>query len=492
MKRLREETDVVESESKRSKTEPADDSREARKAKWASIKKKHSSSSLDVPVPVESQPSSTNEEEKDDKKVSTTNQTEKPNTTQAPDSGKVTKIKYTESYVGLVDSKPILDPAKVENDMFADSPDDDEDKKENQEGGMRHTHVRRGVDAADDVEGYYVPQLGELLANRYHIVGVLGKGVFSVVLKAKDLTTQNDVAIKLLRNNDYMKRTGLGEVKLLERLNESDPESKFNVVKLIDHFHDRDHLCLVFESMDINLRQLIRKYGKESGLGLDGIRAMAFMILRALYLLKVNDIVHADFKPDNMLVSHDRKMVKVADLGCAFLGSDMLDDRPYLVSRFYRAPEIILGLKFDHAIDMFAYGCCLYEFATGKPLFQSRNNNHHIRMILEARGMLPRKLISKGKFSNEYFDQNFKFIERSIDVVTGKEIIKPILMSAKPSRNISKEIQACFPDPDEKEKELVKRLVDLIEKSIHPDPTKRITPEQAMEHPFFQSSECST
>jgi len=68
-----------------------------------------------------------------------------------------------------------------------------------------------------------------------------------------------------------MKRTGLGEVKILETLTTTDPERKYSTIKLISHFVDRHHLCLVFEAMDMNLRQLIKKLGKKTGLDINDI-----------------------------------------------------------------------------------------------------------------------------------------------------------------------------------------------------------------------------
>jgi len=270
-------------------------------------------------------------------------------------------------------------------DMF-DTSTDSEDEKDGVDPVKHHSHVRQSIDTSDDHEGYYRPQLGEVLHNRYRIIGYYGKGVFSNVLRAKDLTTEKDYAIKLLRNNEYMKRAGKGEVKILEQLTAADPEGKFNTVRLHDHFVEREHLCLVFEAMDMNLRSLLKKYGKNVGLGLQAVRVMAFKILKSLVLLKQNNVIHCDLKPDNMLVSQDRSEVKVADLGSACVSTEEITPTPLLVSRYYRAPEIVLGHIYGHALDMFSFGCCVYEFATGKILLRSKDNNDHLRMLLEISG----------------------------------------------------------------------------------------------------------
>jgi serine/threonine-protein kinase PRP4 len=217
-----------------------------------------------------------------------------------------------------------------------------------------------------------------------------------------------------------MRRTGLKEIRILEKLNASDPEGRYNCIKLLGHFEDRHHLCLVFEPMDLNLRQVLKKYGNNIGLSIRAVRVYAYKLLRALLLLKRNNLIHADFKPDNILVNTDRTVLKLADFGSAFENSNELELTPYLVSRFYRAPEIILGLQYSFPIDMFSLGTCLYEFACGRPMFLSRNNNHHIKLIMDVKGNFPKRMLQKAKFRNLHFNDEFRFKERINDPVTKK------------------------------------------------------------------------
>jgi len=155
---------------------------------------------------------------------------------------------------------------------------------------------------------------------------------------------------------------------------------------------------------------------------------MAFKILKALAHLKQNHVIHCDLKPDNMLVSQDRSEVKVADLGSACLSTEEIVPTPILVSRYYRAPEIILGHNYGHPLDMFAFGCCLFEFATGKILLRSKDNNDHIRMLLDIKGPFSKKFLSRGRFTNEHFDDSGRFMERVKDDVTGKACIFSFLV----------------------------------------------------------------
>eukprot|EP01119_Soliformovum_irregulare_P009392 TRINITY_DN2267_c0_g1_i5.p1 TRINITY_DN2267_c0_g1~~TRINITY_DN2267_c0_g1_i5.p1 ORF type:complete len:589 (+),score=159.82 TRINITY_DN2267_c0_g1_i5:167-1933(+) len=269
------------------------------------------------------------------------------------------------------------------------------------------------AEITDDAEGYYCFRTGEVLNGRYMLLGFYGKGVFSSVVKAKD-THENDreVAIKVLRNNDAMKRMGLKEIQLLKELNEADPTNKYNCIQLLDHFEDRDHLCLVFEAMSGgNLRDVLKKYGTKIGLSIKAVRIYAVKLLLALKLLKKCKILHADIKLDNILVNEKKTAVKLGDFGSASNTSENTIT-PYLVSRFYRAPEIIMGLAYGHALDMWSVGTSLFEIATGKILFPGRGNNEMLWLFMEVGGPMPKRMQKKGEFSDMHFDEmgNFKRI----------------------------------------------------------------------------------
>ena len=105
------------------------------------------------------------------------------------------------------------------------------------------------LDDWDDSEGYYKVILGELLDNRYHVQSNLGKGMFSGVVRAIDNTTQRMVAIKIIRNNETMRKAGFKEMDILQRLATHDPEDKKHVVRLEGSFEYKGHLCMVFENL---------------------------------------------------------------------------------------------------------------------------------------------------------------------------------------------------------------------------------------------------
>jgi serine/threonine protein kinase len=96
------------------------------------------------------------------------------------------------------------------------------------------------------------------------------------------------------------------------------------------------------------------------------------------------------------------------------------DVTPYLVSRFYRAPEIILGMPYDYAVDMWSIGCTLYELYTGKILFTGDSNNQMLKNIMEIRGKMSGKLYRRGQLSHLHFDEMGNFVSVERDKILGK------------------------------------------------------------------------
>ena len=222
-------------------------------------------------------------------------------------------------------------------DMFAD---DDEVSntiiKTDEQAIMATNDNPNLTDNWDDAEGYYRVQIGELLDSRYSVFGYTGQGVFSSVVRARDNNKGNhELCIKIIRNNEIMHKTGLKELDILRRLNNADPDDKYHCLILYRHFFHKKHLCLAFESLSMNLREVLKKYGKNVGIHIVAVRSYAQQLLFALKLMKKCNIVHADIKPDNILVNESKSLLKLCDFGSASLVSEN-EITPYLVSRFYR------------------------------------------------------------------------------------------------------------------------------------------------------------
>jgi serine/threonine-protein kinase PRP4 len=380
------------------------------------------------------------------------------------------------------------------DDMFAVSVADKKKKVRKVKKVIKPTLpalITTTLDTAADPEGYYQVILGEHLdSGRYQVFSSVGKGMFANVVRARILQSETgevgrEVAIKIIRSQESMYKAGQKEVQILNRLRQSDPEDKKHVVRLERTFEHRGHLCLVFESLSMNLRDVVKRFGKDVGLNIRAVRAYAQQLFLALSLLRKCNIMHADIKPDNILVNEQKTQLKLCDLGSASDASEN-EITPYLVSRFYRAPEIILGIPYDPALDIWSVGCTLYELYTGKILLPGRSNNQMLLLMMELKGRFNQKMIKKAKFGDSYFDEmgGFDSIER--DRVTGADVVRKVHTS-KPTRDLRARLMPpSSAQMKDDERKLLTSFVDLLDKCLALDPARRITPKEALVHSFLR------
>lgn len=133
-----------------------------------------------------------------------------------------------------------------------------------------------------------------------------------------------------------------------------------------------------------------------------------------------------DIKPDNILVTESKLVLKLCDFGSASQISDN-EITPYLVSRFYRSPEIILGIAYDYGIDMWSAACTIYELYTGRIMFSGKSNNQMLKFFMDVKGKIPNKVVRKGAFKDQHFDNNCNFLYHEIDKVTERVSIYFVL-----------------------------------------------------------------
>ena len=355
------------------------------------------------------------------------------------------------------------------------------------------------ADNWDDKEGYYRERVGEKLCEgRYHVLGGRGKGVFSTVLFCRNTRRQGKiqhehVAVKVIRANDLMRKEGMKELAILREISEADPHGTSHNVRILEHFVHRNHLCLVFEAAEMNLREVIKKYGRNAGINIDAVRRYAKQLFQALRLLKKLGVIHADLKPDNIIVSSDNHNIQVCDFGSAFRenGTDVVPT-PYLVSRFYRAPEIILGDLYDCSIDVWSAATCLYELFTGSVMFNGRDNNAMLHEMQLIKGAFPVKILRRHRTNYEKLEKEHHFVQmpdwrfklNKVDRVT-KRIITSYIVVTTPKQDLGKILMSSLSAGGKRK--LVLQLKDLLMTCLALDPDKRMTPSQALKHPFISS-----
>jgi serine/threonine-protein kinase PRP4 len=366
------------------------------------------------------------------------------------------------------------------------------------------SHPSRMLDVWTDSEGYYKYRLGDIIIdpnnNRsYQVCGMQGSGAFSTVLRVKQsmdaahsTLSPADYVIKVFRNREVMHKAGMKEVEMLTRLLATDPHNRSkHIIALISHFRHRGHLCLVFEAASLDLRKLIRNLGSV-GLSISGVQLYVKQLFTALKHMKKHSIIHTDLKPDNILVYDNVNSIAICDFGSALsVETDRLDVTPVLGSRFYCAPEVMLGLAYSYPIDLWSIGCCLYELYTGKILFSGSSNNEMLYKQQEIRGKIPNKMIKKGQFAAEHFDlndANTSFLLHKRDPHSEQILIERIPFTPRPNKEVFTMLkQHSNPNllRNEAEMKKLRQLSDCIEACCTIDVSKRLTVEELLQHPFL-------
>mmetsp|Transcript_19954 Transcript_19954/g.35477 ORF Transcript_19954/g.35477 Transcript_19954/m.35477 type:complete len:503 (+) Transcript_19954:59-1567(+) len=353
---------------------------------------------------------------------------------------------------------------------------------------------------------------GQLLgSSKYVIHSQNGKGMYSSVAIASRVLDGKMVAIKAIRKSERMMQIGSKEAELLQRLKRSPEEKRRYLVEYLETFQHCDHLCLVFEPMRMNMRQLLFQKGRHVGIELHDVQLYSKQILLALKTLRAYGIVHADIKPDNILVSNDLKVAKLCDFGCAYYVQDTsMKHTSYMVSRFYRAPEVILGLPQEYVstqIDMWALAACVFELFAGKILFPGKNNNEMLRLAMKAKGNVPSRMLEvhlrtcRGR--EPHFDpSNHKFREvlpaaRRTVAQQGRNpqdqlevYLRYVPEVPLEEDTIAAKLASKCAALDSNVRTVARALVAFLEGALELDPFERLTPEAALSSTFY-TADCS-
>lgn len=294
------------------------------------------------------------------------------------------------------------------------------------------------------------------------ILGLLGSGSFGYVFEAYDKNRDCKVALKrTTKAGDYVSR----EYEVLELL-----KGCQNCIQILDIFYSKsedDKLAqnLVFEFCKDNLESMITEMkGKKEHFTIDEVRNFAKQILTGLKEIHEREIVHRDLKPENVLVNEDGE-VKICDFGSSKILDPNGKNTPYIVSRYYRAPELILGVSnYTDKIDIWATGCIIAELLMLKPLFPGKTEGSQ---LLEQMAIL-------GTPKTEQFSRMASNIPK-----TTMKMLKQLEKFER--KDIADLIPSSYHRRD------IKQVVDLIEAMLEWDPKERISAEEALHHEFFTS-----
>ncbi|KAJ5115162.1 hypothetical protein NUU61_000921 [Penicillium alfredii] len=315
----------------------------------------------------------------------------------------------------------------------------------------------------DDDRGDYNIVVGDHLAYRYEVVDVLGKGSFGQVVRCVDHKNGALVAVKIIRNKKRFHQQALIEVNLLQKLKEWDPHRRHSVVNFTQSFYFRGHLCISTELLGMNLYEFIKAHDFR-GFSLKLIRRFTKQMLSSLVLLHAKKVIHCDLKPENILLVHPlNSEIRVIDFGSSCFENEKV--YTYIQSRFYRSPEVILGMSYGMPIDMWSVGCILAELFTGYPIFPGENEQEQLACIMEIFGPPEKHLIEKSSRKKLFFDS------------LGKPRLT-VSSKGRRRRPSSKELRQALKCDDE-------AFLDFITRCLRWDPARRLTPHDALKHEFI-------
>ncbi|KAL5813254.1 hypothetical protein ACOSQ3_028204 [Xanthoceras sorbifolium] len=203
---------------------------------------------------------------------------------------------------------------------------------------------------------------------KYQLLNQVGAGSFGRVWKAFNKHSGEVVAIKILRKkfHSWEECLSLEEIKSLCILK----HPNIVLLKEVIRVRDNNTLFFVFEYMEDNLLQVLRS--RLCRFSENEVRHWCFQVLKGLCYMHEKGYFHRDLKPENLLVFKD--LIKIGDMGSAREINSSQPCTDYVTTRWYRAPEVMLGLEnYSFKVDMWAVGAIMAELFMFKPLFPGTN-----------------------------------------------------------------------------------------------------------------------
>ncbi|XP_053556122.1 homeodomain-interacting protein kinase 4-like [Bombina bombina] len=330
----------------------------------------------------------------------------------------------------------------------------------------------------------------------YDIMDFLADGSFGNVVKGKKRSSGELVAIKLHKENISRKEI-MNEIEMLNALRQVDPE-EWHIIRFYEYFYCNIKYYFVFEHLQKDLFEFQRER-KFSPLPIMHIRTITTQLLKALSKLKELSIIHTDLKPENIMIVDQARYpfrVKLIDFGSSiYLDTAKKMKKPSIQTRFFRSPEILLGLPFCEMIDIWSLGCIMAELHLGSPLYPGQNEYDQIRYICSTQGMPNSHLLSEGMKTYNFFTKKAdKFKLKSKKEFYLETHVKPLekrkfifqslddleLVTAQPSKERTEALA---------EYEDLKAMVDLIKRMLTWDSHERIDPNAALSHPYISLSD---
>lgn len=358
----------------------------------------------------------------------------------------------------------------------------------------------------DDEDGHYIIHENSRLGERYSLISLLGQGTFGKVVKALDVRSRREMAVKIIRAVPKYRDASRIELRVLQTLRAADDQNRNRCIQLVDCFDWRGHICIVTPLLGLSVFDFLKQGGFVPFPG-SHIQAFARQLLGSIAFLHDLNLIHTDLKPENiLLINHAyqtftynrnipsssvlnsrsakfRRVLLSPHINLIDFGSATFDDEYHssvVSTRHYRAPEIILGIGWSHPIDLWSLGCILVECWTGDALFQTHDCCEHLAMMEAVTGQpIDRSMIREVNRINKRGDRNSaaRFFKNG-------HLAYPLPDTPRQSRKYvrgMKRLEEIIPPTNN----FNKSFLDLLRKIFVYDPKKRITAREALKHPWF-------
>lgn len=283
----------------------------------------------------------------------------------------------------------------------------------------------------------------------------VGRGAYGIVCAAVNSQTREEVAIKKIGNafdNRVDAKRTLREIMLLRHLNHENIIAIKDIIRPPNKETFND-VYIIYELMDTDLHQIIRS---NQPLNDDHCQYFLYQILRGLKYVHSAHVLHRDLKPSNLFMNANCDL-KIGDFGLARTTSEADFMTEYVVTRWYRAPELLLNCsEYTAAIDIWSVGCILGEIVTREPLFPGKDYVHQLRLITELIGSPD--------------DSSLGFLRSD----NARRYVRQL--PHYPKQQFSSRFPSMSPGAR-----------DLLERMLVFDPSKRITVDEALSHPYLAS-----
>eukprot|EP00746_Dinoflagellata_sp_MGD_P165815 gnl/MRDRNA2_/MRDRNA2_95309_c0_seq1.p1 gnl/MRDRNA2_/MRDRNA2_95309_c0~~gnl/MRDRNA2_/MRDRNA2_95309_c0_seq1.p1 ORF type:complete len:737 (-),score=163.43 gnl/MRDRNA2_/MRDRNA2_95309_c0_seq1:70-2157(-) len=428
-------------------------------------------------------------------------------------------------------SVPVFGDADANKESKEPQITTEQQQKEAEEAAKRTAKLKEMWDhqrTLEGKEGYFEQTEGYAItggaSGSYTLVDskCLGVGMFASVYRCKINETDPSVAIKVIRHQEFFRKFADREVETLLKIREcssQDVQGASFCCRLNEHFihkvGEKEHLCLVFEELGRNMRDLGRVPLREAIL-------YGHQLLCSLRFLHDQcQLAHCDVKPDNLLLAKDGLTIRLCDFGTART-AQRLAETDEIQPMFYRAPELILGAPRNALIDTWGAGCTLYEFCCGQILCRGCLTLHEVlERLMTLRGPPSKLSLKKGRRASSFFFANtggiyfktpvgatlkmdqykketlqtvilphidFGDMQAPTDHEQATAKMRKILGSVpafEGQRTQSMKKKQVAGSRTEGEKKM-QQITDLLENLLEMDPAQRMTAKAASEHKIFK------